>query len=150
MTLYLVWQVPDGVALSAPFLGYELALVEGDTLSRLFATVFAVMAFAGGLFALNQKSSVELAAAFCYAGGAIGVVFAGDLVTVFIFWETMAIASTVVIWSAGPSARARRAAICRHPSARRRPADGGHRRPHRRHRLPGVRPDDARHAGRTG
>ena len=106
VALGLVWQVPDGVAVAVPFLGYELALVKGDALSRLFATVFSLMAFAGGLFALNQKRTVELSAAFCYAGGAIGVVFAGDLVTVFIFWELMAIASTVVIWSAGPSARA--------------------------------------------
>jgi len=63
------------------------------------------MAFAGGLFALNQRNVVELAAAFCYAGSAIGVTFAGDLLTVFIFWEVMAIASTLVVWSAGPSAR---------------------------------------------
>lgn len=106
ITLYLIWQVPDGVALSAPFLGYELALVKGDALSRLFATVFALMAFAGALFALNQSRVVELAAAFCYAGSAIGVVFAGDLLTVFIFWEVMAIASTLVVWSAGsPAAR---------------------------------------------
>jgi multicomponent Na+:H+ antiporter subunit D len=104
--LGLVWQVPDGVALAVPFLGYELALVKGDALSRLFATVFSLMAFAGGLFALNQRRTVELSAAFCYAGAAVGAVFAGDLVTVFIFWELMAIASTVVIWSAGPSARA--------------------------------------------
>ena len=48
---------------------------------------------------------VELAAAFCYAGSAIGIAFAGDLLTVFIFWELMAIASTLVVWSAGPSAR---------------------------------------------
>ncbi len=95
------------------FLGYELALVKGDALSRLFATVFALMAFAGGLFALNQNRVVELAAAFCYAGSAIGVAFAGDLLTVFIFWELMAIASTLVIWSAGPSALRRRACATR-------------------------------------
>ena len=105
VTLYLVWHVPDGVSLQARFLGYQLALVKGDALSRLFATIFALMAFAGGLFALNQNRAVELAAAFCYAGSAIGVVFAGDLLTVFIFWELMAIASTLVVWSAGPSAR---------------------------------------------
>jgi len=105
VTLWLIWLVPDGVALKAPFLGYELQLVKGDGLSRLFATIFAIMAFAGGLFALNQRNVVELAAAFCYAGSAIGVTFAGDLLTVFIFWEVMAIASTLVVWSAGPSAR---------------------------------------------
>ena len=105
LTLYLVWQVPDGVALEGRFLGYTLALVKGDALSRLFATIFAVMAFAGGLFALNQRNTVELAASSCYAGSAIGVTFAGDLLTVFIFWELMAIASTLVVWSVGQSAR---------------------------------------------
>jgi multicomponent Na+:H+ antiporter subunit D len=105
VTLALVWQVPDGVALEARFLGYTLALVKGDALSRLFATVFAIMAFAGALFALNQRRTVELAAAMCYAGSAIGIAFAGDLLTVFIFWELMAVASTLVVWSAGPSAR---------------------------------------------
>jgi multicomponent Na+:H+ antiporter subunit D len=104
VTLYLVWQVPDGIALKVQFLDYELALVKGDALTRLFATAFAIMAFTGGLFALNQTRVVELTAAFCYAGSAMGVVFAGDLVTVFIFWELMAIASTLVVWSAGPSA----------------------------------------------
>jgi multicomponent Na+:H+ antiporter subunit D len=101
LALYLVWQTPDGVALAAPFLGQELVLVRGDALSRLFATVFAIMAFAGALFALNQDRVVELAASLCYAGGAVGVVFAGDLLTVFVFWEVMAIASTLVVWSAG-------------------------------------------------
>jgi len=104
LALYLVWQVPDGIAVQRTFLGYELVLVRGDALSRLFGTVFAIMAFAGGLFALNQNRVTELAAAFCYAGSAIGVTFAGDLLTVFIFWELMAIASTLVVWSAGPSA----------------------------------------------
>ena len=103
--LYLVWRTPDGPALTTSFLGYDLTLVRGDALSRLFATIFAIMAFAGGLFALNQNRVVELAAAYCYAGAAIGVAFAGDLLTLFIFWEVMAIASTVVVWSGGPAAR---------------------------------------------
>lgn len=106
LALFLVWQVPDGVALKAQFLGYELALVKGDALSRLFATVFVIMAFAGGLFALNQASTLELSAALAYAGAAVGVAFAGDLLSLFIFWELMAIASTLVVASAGPAAQA--------------------------------------------
>ena len=104
LTLALVWTVPDGPALQVPFLGYELTPVEGDKLSRLFGTVFAIMAFAGGLFALNQARTAELAAAFVNAGGAIGVALAGDLITVFVFWELMAIGSTVVVWCGGPFA----------------------------------------------
>jgi multicomponent Na+:H+ antiporter subunit D len=105
LTLALVWTVPDGPALQVPFLGYELTPVEGDKLSRLFGTVFAIMAFAGGLFALNQARTAELAAAFVNAGGAIGVALAGDLITLFIFWELMAIGSTVVVWCGGPFAQ---------------------------------------------
>ncbi len=104
LVLYLVWQVPDGVAWSVPFLDYQLALISGDRLSRLFATIFAMMAFGGALFALNQKNPLELPAALLYAGAAIGVTLAGDLITVFVFWELMAIGSTLVIWSAGGSA----------------------------------------------
>ena len=101
VALWLVWQVGDGPALIVPFLDYELIPLQGDRLSRLFATIFTIMAFAGGLFALNQKKIVELTAAFIYAGSAVGVSMAGDLITVFVFWEIMAVASTLVVWSAG-------------------------------------------------
>jgi multicomponent Na+:H+ antiporter subunit D len=104
IALALVWMLPEGPAFAVDYFGYEIIPVRADALSRLFATVFLVMAFAGGLFALNQERVCELAAAFVYAGSAVGVVFAGDLITVFIFWEVMAIASTVVIWSAGAGA----------------------------------------------
>ncbi len=101
IALWLIWQVPDGVHFTADWLGYQLELVRGDKLARLFATVFAIMALAGGLFSLNQSSSFELGSAYAYAGGAIGVTFAGDLISVFIFWEIMAVASTMVVWSGG-------------------------------------------------
>ena len=94
--LWLVWQVPDGTQLTLSFLGHTLEPVKGDRLSRLFATIFAIMAFAGALFALCQSRTVELVAAFVYAGSAIGVALAGDLVTVFVFWELMALGSTMV------------------------------------------------------
>lgn len=101
-----VWSVADGPAISVSYLGYTLNLVEGSKLSRLFGTVFALMAFAGGIFAINQKSRVELGAAYAYAGAALGAVFAGDLISLFIFWEIMAVASTLVIWSNGSAGRA--------------------------------------------
>lgn len=106
LALWLVWLVPDGVALSLPFLGHELAVVSGSKLSRLFGTAFAIITLAGGLFSLNQKNLLELAAAYVYAGSALGVIFAGDLITLFVFWELMAIASTLVLWSNGSKARA--------------------------------------------
>ena len=103
--LGMVWLVPVGAQVAVPFLDMELLVVSGTRLGRMFATVFAVMAFLGGLFALNQTRGLELAAALIYAGAAVGVTFAGDLVTLFIFWEVMAVGSTLVIWSNGEAAR---------------------------------------------
>jgi multicomponent Na+:H+ antiporter subunit D len=99
--LWAVWQVPDGAVWQLHFLDYTLTPLAGDKLTRLFATIFSLMAAVGGLFSLKQESRLEAPAAMFYAGSAIGVVFAGDLITVFIFWELMAIGSTLVIWSAG-------------------------------------------------
>ncbi|MGH1349674.1 MAG: Na(+)/H(+) antiporter subunit D [Methyloligellaceae bacterium] len=101
IVLYFIWQVPDGVSVTVPYLGYDLILVKGDNLSRLFATVFALMSATGAVFAFNQQKTSELAAAFVYAGSAISVTFCGDLISLFIFWEIMAVASTVVVMSGG-------------------------------------------------
>ena len=106
LTLACVWLVPAGTAIHVGFLDYQLTPVSVTATGRLFATVFSIMAFAGGLFALKQASVVELAAAFAYAGAAIGVTFSGDLISLFIFWEIMALGSTLVIWSAGTQSAA--------------------------------------------
>ena len=110
LTLYAIWQLGDGVLQTAPFLSYQIELVQASPLRRLFASIFAIMAFAGGLYAFRQAKWWELAAAQAYAAGAIGVSFAGDLITLFLFWELMAIFSTVVVWCGGTAA-SRRAGI---------------------------------------
>ena len=107
LTLAAVWQVPDGVVLTLQFLQYPIEPIEGSPVRRLFATIFALMAFGGGLYAYRQARWFELAAAYAYAAGAIGVSFAGDLISLFLFWELMALFSTVVVWCGGtPGARA--------------------------------------------
>lgn len=98
--LIALWLLPEGKLWQVQWLDYSLAPLAVDKLSRLFATIFALMAFAGGLFALRQESKLEIPAAFLYAGSAIGVALAGDLLTVFVFWEMMAVGSTLVLWSA--------------------------------------------------
>jgi multicomponent Na+:H+ antiporter subunit D len=100
-TLALVWFLPAGSHLTFEWLGLHIEPLRVDTLSRLFAIVFSVMTFAGGLFAQRQERSSEVAAAYVYAGAALGAVFAGDLITLFFFWELMALGSATVIWSEG-------------------------------------------------
>ncbi|MGI9331053.1 MAG: Na(+)/H(+) antiporter subunit D [Gammaproteobacteria bacterium] len=110
LTLWVIWQLPEGISLTAPFLKYNIELIEVSPVRRLFATVFALMAFAGGLYAFRHAKAWELAASLAYAAGAIGVCFAGDLITLFLFWELMAIFSTVIVWCGGTE-RARAAGI---------------------------------------
>jgi len=100
LALLSIWTMPFGNHLSFQYLDYELTLIKLDALSQLFITVFAITVFTGSLFCCKQASSKELAAAFIYAGGAMSVVLVGDLLSLFVFWELMALASTLVIWSA--------------------------------------------------
>ncbi|MCA8910519.1 MAG: Na(+)/H(+) antiporter subunit D [Planctomycetes bacterium] len=82
-----------------PFIGMQLNPVHVHAATPVFATVFAIMVLGGLLYALNQKRESELPAACLYAGGALGVLFCGDLVSMFVFWEVMTLGSTVLIWA---------------------------------------------------
>lgn len=101
LAMAALWLLPEGRLWSIAWLDYQLTPLAVDKLSRLFSTIFLLMAATGGLFALRQQSRVEVPAAFLYAGSAVGVALAGDLITVFLFWEFMAVGSTLVLWSAG-------------------------------------------------
>src|SRR5210317_470193 len=106
VTLWFIWQVPNGVAFDVAFLDYRIEPLEGSEVRRLFATIFTLMAFVGGLYAFRQAKWYELASAQAYAAGAVGVCFAGDLITLFLYWELMALFSTVIVWCGGtPAAR---------------------------------------------
>ena len=99
--LYLVLNLPDGAGPTIDFLGMTLQPMVADKLSRFFGVIFTLMGFAGLLFALNQRKVQELVAIFVYSGASLGVVFAGDLVTVFLYWEIMAVAAGIIILSGG-------------------------------------------------
>ncbi len=101
ITLLAVWSIPLGSHIALPFLGYSVHPVEATAGGRLFATIFCIMAFAGGLFAMGHARLTELVAAYLYAGSAVGVTFSGDLISLFIYWEIMALGSTLIIWAAG-------------------------------------------------
>ncbi|MCZ6876465.1 MAG: Na(+)/H(+) antiporter subunit D [bacterium] len=82
---------------------YTLHLLQVDRLSHLFGLIFALITCIGVLFALHLKHRGEAVATLVYAGAALGVVFAGDWLTFFIFWELMAVASLFVVWYGGTS-----------------------------------------------
>jgi len=95
-----VVSVPEGIHWTAGFLGYDLIFGRVDRLSRAFGYMFTIISFIGTLYALHLKNEDgQHVAAFLAAGGALGAIFAGDLVSLFVFLEIMTIASTYLIWA---------------------------------------------------
>jgi len=70
-----------------------------DRLSLLFGYVFSIAALLTAIYALNVSDGLQRAAAPIYAGSAVGAVFAGDLLTLFAFWELTAVASVLLVWA---------------------------------------------------
>jgi multicomponent Na+:H+ antiporter subunit D len=101
VALGLVRMAPTGVTLTLELMDYQLVVYKVDRLSRLFGTIFALITVIGSLFAFHVKKAAEQIAALLYAAGALGVTFAGDLITLFVFWELMSLPSTYLIWSRG-------------------------------------------------
>ena len=79
--------------------GLGLDLLRTDRLSLLFGLLFHVGAFLAVLYAIKVRETLQHVAALVYGGSALGAVFAGDLLTLFFFWEGMAVSSTFLVWA---------------------------------------------------
>ena len=82
------------------FFDYSLETFRLDALSRVFGLIFLIASALGNLYALGDDvDTLQRSAALAYAGGAIAAVFAGDMITLFIFFEVAAVASVFLIWA---------------------------------------------------
>ncbi len=81
------------------FLGQELLLVRADRWSFVFGWVFLIAALLAAIYSLHVRDAIQPAAGLAYAGAALGAVFAGDLLTLFVFWELTAVTSVFLIWA---------------------------------------------------
>ena len=93
----------DGATIELELLGYTLVPFEVDQLAMMFGYLFHLAAFLGNLFALHLEkkdgAGVQHTAAVLYAGSAIGAVYTGDLISLFVFWELLALTSVFLIWA---------------------------------------------------
>lgn len=88
-----------GVFWSLEFMGYALEPVKIDKLSLMFGYLFHLAALIAIIYALHVKDTVQHVAGLAYAASAVGAVFAGDLLTLFVFWELLALTSVFLIWA---------------------------------------------------
>jgi multicomponent Na+:H+ antiporter subunit D len=87
-----------------PFMGYTLVLLRVDGLSYLMGVIFGIITFLAILYASAVAPPRLHLFALLYAGTSLGAVFAGDWITLLLFWELMAITSTFLIWQEGGEA----------------------------------------------
>jgi len=92
-------QLDAGTTVNITWLNFDLQPLRADRLALAFGWVFAVAALIAGIYGAATWRDREATAALAYAGAAVGVVFGGDLLTLFIAWEIKAISSTFVVLS---------------------------------------------------
>ncbi len=110
LAIVSVLTIEPGSYGAARFVGQDILVAKVDKLSVVFATVFSIMALIGTVYALHLTRAGQHVAAFVYVGCALGVVFAGDYLTLYLFWEGMAFASAYLVFAA-QSERSTRAAF---------------------------------------
>ena len=102
LPIVALWQLvtlPNGSFGEIHVLDMTLVTLRVDELSFVFGLIFLIAAFLCFIYALHIDDTVQQVAALIYAGSAAGAVFAGDLITLFIFWEGTAVASLFLIWA---------------------------------------------------
>ena len=97
LAFFILLNTPNGTYWSFQVLENQLILTRIDSLSRVFGYIFCIVCLLGVIYALREGDDLQYCAAFGYAGGALGVTLAGDVFSLYIFWEIMAVASTFLI-----------------------------------------------------
>ncbi|MBM9518666.1 Na(+)/H(+) antiporter subunit D [Desulforhopalus vacuolatus] len=81
------------------FMGkWTLTFGRVDSLSSVFGFIMALMCIIGTIYSLNVKNVWVQVAAWFYVAGSLGAIYCGDYITLFLFWEMMAVASTFLVW----------------------------------------------------
>ncbi|WP_100656787.1 Na(+)/H(+) antiporter subunit D [Alteromonas flava] len=86
-------------AVNIEILGFELGLLSVDKLAMMFGYLFHVAALLSLIYSLHVEDKVQQVAGLLYAGSALGAVFAADFITLFVFWELLALTSVFLVWA---------------------------------------------------
>ncbi len=99
LTFILTIKLEPGIYGGFKILGYEF-LLKVDALSLFFAYVFSMFGFIGLLYALHVDDRIQITAGLMYMACAVGVAFAYDILSFYLFWEGLAIFAVLLIISA--------------------------------------------------
>ena len=94
-----LWYVAQGGGFEVALFDYQLELLRADKLAMLFGILFHLATFLACLYAFHVRDRSQQVSSLLYAGGALGAVYAGDMITLFVAWEIMAVSSVFLIWA---------------------------------------------------
>jgi multicomponent Na+:H+ antiporter subunit D len=80
------------------FMDWNLTFGRVDRLSQVFGYIMTLMCIIGTIYGLHVDEDAQHIAAWFYVGGSLGVLYCGDYLVLFLFWEIMAFASVFLVW----------------------------------------------------
>ncbi len=99
IALVSLLMLPMGNMAQVQFLGFELIFIRLDKLAFVFSLIFIIAAFLAAIYAWHVNDKIQQVSTLLYAGAALGGVLAGDLISLFLYWEITAVASVFLIWA---------------------------------------------------
>ncbi|AUX09002.1 multicomponent Na+:H+ antiporter subunit D [Halalkaliarchaeum desulfuricum] len=97
--------MPATTPATVQFLGFETVPIFVDQFTRLYGVVIGFLAAAAVAYSWGSDAPrVQTGFALAYVSSTLGMVFAGDWLTLIFFWELMAVTSTLLVWHYGGEA----------------------------------------------
>ena len=96
--LWYVHTMEVGSSSTLSLFGYEIQSVMADRQAKLFGYLFHIAALVAGIYSFHLRDPWQVSMALLYAASAVGVAFAGDMLSLFLWWEGLAITSVFQIW----------------------------------------------------
>jgi multicomponent Na+:H+ antiporter subunit D len=99
VALVCLTRMEVGIPVTTSFAGFELILFQLDRINFVFGVIFLLITAAASIYAWHVRDPRQQIAALLYGAGALGVTFAGDFLSLLLFWELMAISSAWLIFA---------------------------------------------------
>ncbi len=104
--IVISWAAEPGAHYEVALFGvFDVVLFNVDDFSRALGIAFGVLGTAAVIYAYSSDTPrLTTAFALSYAASTFGLLFAGDWLTLLLFWELMAVTSTLLVWHYGGEA----------------------------------------------
>ena len=96
--LFHVYGMEIGAVSNLNLFGYEILSVSVDQQAKVFEYLFHIAALVAGIYSFHVRDPWQVSMALFYAASAVGVAFAGDMLSLFLWWEGLAVTSVFQIW----------------------------------------------------